>query len=384
MIKYIDVEKLLDFHTQSQPIISFYLNTDPSQHSPDQQRIAARNLIREAHQSAMAGSWELSVKEALTQDLNRLEKLLKEQLETGYPHQGLAAFFCHEADLWQIFDLPRPVPSSITLEFTPHIRPLTLILDEYHRFGVLLLDRRSAELYEVYIGEIVKLENAFVAPANGHLSLAVEHPGSGDRGISTHRDEAEMQKHFRRVADALFHLSHRRHWEYLVLGGQQAVLVQFENFLHPKLRERLVGRFAAEPGKIRQTRILEELTNIERRVEDETERRLVWQLVDAANSKGLAVLGLNKVLKALRQGAVHMLYVEDGWRTSGVLCRECGYIDLKGELCPVCNRKTDPVGDVVDDAIEIALRTGSMIEHVNPTAGLADQGHIGAVLRFRV
>ncbi len=384
MITYPDVEDLLDFRSKGQPIVSFYLNTDRSRYSLDQQRVTCRNLLREGRRNMESGPWSESAKAHLSEDLNRVEKFLDQVLEPTFSPRGLTIFACHEAGLWRVFHLPRPVPSGLMLELTPHIRPLTLILDEYHRFGVLILDRRAAELHEVYIGEIIKLEEAFAATTHAVLlSTAVEHPGSADRGISTHRSDEEMQKHFRRVADITFHQFHRRHYEYLVLGGQQPLLVQFENFLHPSLQERLVGRFPAEPGKARPAKILEEVSSIERKVEIETEKLLVRQLIDSAKSRGLALLGLDKVLSALRVGAVHMLFVEDGWHKPGVLCRNCGFLGLQGNNCPGCGSQIDQVHDVVDDVIESALKTGSIIEHVNPMAGLGDQGHIGAILRFK-
>ncbi|RJP76940.1 MAG: hypothetical protein C4524_09335 [Candidatus Zixiibacteriota bacterium] len=384
MITFLDVEDLLDLRSGGQPVVSFYLNTDRSRHTLDQQRVQARNLLREGRKSAEAGPWDETVKAGLLADLDHLDRYLNDLLEPTFPHRGLAVFACQAIQLWRVFNLPRPVPSGVYLEMAPHIRPLTLIMDEYHRFGVLLLDRRTAELYEVYMGEILKLEEAFPASAPpAPVSLAVEHPGSGDRGMS-HRGEEETQRHFRHVADALFHRYHRRHYEYLVLGGQQSLLTQFESFLHPTLKERVVGRLAGEPGKTRPARILEETAEIERRVESENERRMVRQLADTAMGRGLAVMGLHPVLEALHRGAVHILLVEEGWHQSGVICRQCGWVGIEGESCPDCRAATEAVGDMADDVIEAALRTGSMIEHVHPTSGLGDHGHIGAFLRFKV
>jgi len=386
MITYPDIEDLLDFRSLKQPIISIYLNTDRSRFTLDQQRATVRNLLREGRRSAETGPWDEAVRTAVLGDLERLEKYFNDELEPTLQHRSLAVFSCREANLWRVFGLPRPVPSNLMLENTPHIRPLTLILDEYHRFGVLLLDRNQAELYEVYIGEILKLEQAFELPGAADLSLhpsPIESPGSRDRGMS-HRSEEEMQKHFRRVADILLHQFHRRHCEYIILGGQQQILVQFENFLHPTLQERLAGRFSAEPGKMRTSKILEEVGAIERKVETETEKRMVEQLLNSARSRGLAVLGLDDVLSALEMGAVHLLFVEEDWRRPGVLCRNCGFLGLTDNKCPGCGQEPIHVSDMVEEVIESAIRTGSIIEHVNSQAGLADHGHIGAILRFKV
>lgn len=193
-----------------------------------------------------------------------------------------------------------------------------------------------------------------------------------------------MQKNFRHIADILFHQFHRRHYEYLVLGGKQQLLAQFENYLHPRLKEHVAGYFPAEPFKIRPAAILDAVAAIEKKMEADNDRRLVKQLVDAANAQGLAVLGLADVLRALPQGAVHQLVVETGWHRAGLICRQCDFLTLHGEACPSCGQPLDRSRDIVDDAIEAAIRTGSIIEHVDSASGIAENGHVGAILRFRI
>jgi peptide chain release factor subunit 1 len=384
MITYPDLEDLLDFRSQKQPILSFYLNTDRSRFSLDQSQVTARNLLRDGRQAVEKGSWSGKIREFLLSDLGRLEKYIQDDLGPGFPHRALAMFACTEAGLWRVFGLPQPVPSGLMMEPTPHIRRLTLILDQYHRFGVTILDSRGAELFEVYIGEIIRIENAFEpsGPASA-FSTAVEHPGSADRGMSR-RGEEETQKNFRRIADILFHQFHRRHYEYLVLGGKQQLLAQFENYLHPRLKERVAGYFPAEPFKTRPAAILDAVAAIEKKMETENDRQLVKQLVDMANAQGLAVLGLADVLRALQQGAVHQLVVETGWHKAGMICRPCDFLTLHGEACPSCGQPLNRASDIVDEAIEAAIRTGSIIEHVDSASGMDENGHVGAILRFRI
>jgi peptide chain release factor subunit 1 len=382
MITYLNIEDLLDFSAKKQPIISFYLNVDGALLSHDQQKVVAKNLLREGRKSLEANTYDTEVRSLLQTDLDRIDKYLTDELAPGLNYRGLAIFACSEAGLWRVFSLPRPVPSSLFIENSPHVRPLTLILDEYHRYGVLLIDKAQAELYDVYIGEIVKVENAFTPTAKG--VVPVEGPGSADRGQSRHVEE-EFQKHFRHAADVLFHQFHRRHYEYVVLGGQQQLLVQFENYLHPTLMENVVGRFAAEPGKTRTAKILDEVSAIERKVEIAEEKVLVKKMVNTALGRGLAVLGIDSVLTALQVGAVHMLVVEDGWHTQGSICRNCGFFGVALETCPGCKKEMTQATDMVDEVILSAIKTGSLIEHVNPQeAGLAEHGHIGAILRFHI
>jgi peptide subunit release factor 1 (eRF1) len=119
-------------------------------------------------------------------------------------------------------------------------------------------------------------------------------------------------------------------------------------------------------------------------VESKTEKKAIEQLVNSAHGRGMAVLGLEESLTALQMGAVHILYVQDGWHAPGVLCRNCGLFGIEKEICPGCGSKTTQVADMVDEVIETAIKTGSIIEHVHPDSGLEKHGRIGAVLRFKV
>ena len=83
-------------------------------------------------------------------------------------------------------------------------------------------------------------------------------------------------------------------------------------------------------------------------------------------------------------GAVHILVVQEDWHTPGVICRNCGLFGLNRDNCPGCGSEMTQVADMVDEVIEAAVRTGSIIEHVQPQAGLEEHGKIGAVLRFKV
>jgi peptide chain release factor subunit 1 len=75
--------------------------------------------------------------------------------ETEYDDtgRGLAIFTAQEHGLWRIFRLPVPTRPADDRRSTVSTTLLTLI-DEFERYMILLVDKQTARLFVVYLGEI--------------------------------------------------------------------------------------------------------------------------------------------------------------------------------------------------------------------------------------
>ena len=112
-----------------------------------------------------------------------------------------------------------------------------------------------------------------------------------------------------------------------------------------------------------------------------SERNLVHEMNEAVGG-GWAVNGMTATLRALARGQARALLVHADAGEPGFRCSASGRLalterDCRGEGEPI------PVLDVVDDAIEEALRQGVGVNVVyEPEARDAIDG-LGALLRFR-
>jgi peptide subunit release factor 1 (eRF1) len=122
---------------------------------------------------------------------------------------------------------------------------------------------------------------------------------------------------------------------------------------------------------------------IEDQVEWEREKRLAEELVHKAGAGSLAVSGVGATLSALVRGEALTLLVEDGFEMPGFVCYSCHYTNLGEGHCPECRKPLEPCPDIVDEAIELALRKNCQIEHVRGPTALRDAGRMGAILRFQ-
>ncbi len=382
MITYHQIEQLFELKPGKEPVVSFYLNSDLRQSTVEQQKIVAKNLISERIKELSSKDLDPSVKKLIKADLERVLKFVEDELTGGHSYRGLVVFCSGPLDFWQIYRLPRSVKDAAIVDYKPYIRPLTVILDEYHRFAVLLVDREKAQLYEFYMGEIMEHEHVF-DEVPGKVRIAGWY-GLEERRIERHIED-HVHRHYKRVAEILFRHFKKHHFDYLILGGHEAELPVFENHLHPYLRERIAGRFHVDETYLRKDKpkIKEQVLSIEEQFERNHELKLVEEVLQKARSQDLGVLGLKPTLEALRLGAVHTLLIDDDWTTRGVVCNQCGYLGTEGKNCPICHAALTEKEDIVEEAIELAAQQNAYIEHIYADSPLSQEGHIGALLRFR-
>ena len=68
--------------------------------------------------------------------------------------RGIGIFACQHAALYEEIVVPRRVRDRAVVDATPYLRPLFAVLDESHRYCVVVVDREQAWIYEFYMGEL--------------------------------------------------------------------------------------------------------------------------------------------------------------------------------------------------------------------------------------
>lgn len=379
MITRAQVEGLLQFQNGEYLVTSCYLNLDRTKWPPQMLKIRVKDLLQSAQQELSAKAGGHPQRESLRGDFERIEEYVTQEIVTNH-HKGLAVFSCSAQKFWQAYGLPRMSRNILIADLAPYIRPLAAILAEYHRYGVVLVDRVMGQVFEVYMGEIVERTDVVA-----EVPRRVKEGGLGgrdERNIERHHEQA-VHQHFRRLADQTFNVFRGDKFDYLVLGGHRELLREFKQHLHPYLKERWAGDFHAEPCKTSPADVLARTLDIEDQVEWAHEKRMAEELVHKAGAGRLAVSGVGATLGALTRGEAQTLLVEDGFEMPGFVCYGCHYAILSEGDCPHCHKPLEPCPDIVDEAIELALKKNCQIEHVRGPTALRDAGRMGAILRFQ-
>ncbi|MGB8953497.1 MAG: hypothetical protein WCC06_12625 [Candidatus Aminicenantales bacterium] len=372
------LENLTRFKGEDFLTTSFFLDTDKSRLSKKEIFLSLKNILHISRNRLERMEISKEKKESLRQDLEKINAYCSQNL-TSSRSSGVAVFSCHGKKFWQVFSLPQPPRNRILFDHNPYIRPLSAILDEYHHILSFLIDRREARWYEIYMGEISPL---------GSLSSDVPSKvrEGGFEGYESKRIErhveAHLHDHFKKAAQRAFDLFKNNQFHWLFLGCHEKYYSDFEPLLHTYLKSRLKGRLKAKPGDP-EDKILKECMELERQLKKEGEEDVVQRLVSELERGGLACSGIKDCLRSLNRAEVQTLVVTLNFSSPGQICPHCRLLYLNDLRCLSCQRKTEPVLDVIDEAIELAMNKNCEVKHISPPSRLNRYGKIGALLRYK-
>lgn len=366
--------QLKEFRSEHYPVLSLYLDVTPPERQGRKHLAKLKSLVTEAQERLAANRPEQVT--AFEAEAAHLQAWL----EHGYDGtgQGLAVFSSREHGLWRAFRLPVPVRDRLLVEQSPYIRPLVGLADEYERYAVLLVDKRAARLFVVYLGEIEEYAE--------FMDQIPPRPRAGKWAAQRYqrRHDVHVLWHVKKAVELLERFFVAKACDWLVIGGTTEPLAQLRTQLPPALQDRLAGEISVSLSA-ETNEVLAQLLEIEQETERRVEAERVEELITATCKGGPAVLAVEDTLMSLTEGRVMVLIVEAGYTAPGFECRNCRFLTtVEHPSCPVCGASMGPVVDVVEGAVERALDQQAQIEVVRgeERVRLAEHGHIGALLRY--
>jgi peptide chain release factor subunit 1 len=359
-------------------VLSLFLNLDPREFAtPPARSTEVRSLLDRAGRLVRDDAEQLTheQKESLKRDLDRVAAELGNGAGTKGAH-GLAIFSCSAAGLFEMLRLSEPVDHEPVISDAPYLAPLSSI-GEAAAWCVVLVNRRTARLF---CGSRESLEEvALVDDATRN-----RHDQGGWSQANYQRSvDKDVQDHLKHVAEVVFLRMKSNMPEGVLVGGPQETLSDFESTLHPYLRERLAGRIDVDventsPEDVRRT-AAERIDAFAR----DREGKALSRLAELFGSNGRAASGLADVLTAVHEQRVEALLVDRGYTAPGVCCPQCGFLGGEGiSECPADGTPVERRDDVVEAAIERAIKQSADVHVLRDRPELASHGHIAAILRF--
>ncbi len=362
-------------------VVTCYQKLEPRDRSRGKYLIKLKNRVKEVVQALPRLGLDRAAQEEVARDLDRIQSSLR--TPGNLPSaRGIALFACEPIGLFEAVPLPFVYRSRLAVDTTPLVRELASVEDEFGRLLTVVLDRTAARFFEVTAYEAVELPGLRADSTRGKRFRG-EPDGSSMWGERTYnnRIRTEKQRHYEAVARELFAIDRKRPAHGIVLAGTGPDAAAVEPFLHSYLVERVLGTARINPKEATPARVHEATLEVREAWERDEERNLVREMQEALGS-GWSVNGMTPTLRALSRGQVRALLVHADAGEPGFRCSESGRLalterDCRGEGDPI------PVLDVVDDAIEEALRQGVDVNVVyEPEARDAIEGLAG-LLRFR-
>ncbi len=375
------LQRLAGVNAGKHRVVTCYLKLEPRDRSRGKYLIKLKNRVREVVQALPRLGLDRAAQEQVEKDLERIQTYLRSP--SNLPStQGIALFACGPVGLFEAIPLPFVYRSRIAVDTSPLVRELASVEDEFGRVLTVVLDRTAARFFEVTAYQAVELPSLRADSTRGKRFRGDTDgpPGWGEHTYNN-RIREEKQRHHEAIARELFAIDRRHPAHGIVLAGTGTEAAAVEPFLHNYLVERVIGTAKLNPKDASPALVHQATLAVREAWERDSERALVHEMQEALGS-GWSVNGMTPTLRALSRGQVRALLVHADAGAPGFRCADTGRLtiaerDCRGEGEPL------PVLDVVDDAIEEALRQGVDVNVVyEPEAREAIEGLAG-LLRFR-
>jgi hypothetical protein len=357
--------------------VSFYFQpAPPSNKSHREQAILAKDLVRQALREVEKNGKNGSSRT----DLQRILDLAGEW--QGNRTRAKAVFACGSRNIWREVDLPPQLAKTqLFVNRRFHLKELAVLLGGQPRLWVAFVDRHRARFFAQHLDEVKEQEALFrTLPRRGRGDgFAGYDAGHAERSVND-----EVLHHFKNVAEFLKAGLERGAFDRLLIGCQDIYWNEFEGHLHPYVKKRLLGRFAAEVGGATDGQVRDQGQRMVKESLARHRHDQLGEVLSQARSNGRGVTGLRRVLRSLEMNEVQVLLIAENYSAHAVECTSCGHLDAHMvRYCPVCGRRTQELEDVCEAIVPAAIRRDVELVYVKGDPEFDRVGSIAALLRFR-
>lgn len=361
------------------PIVSCYLKLEPRDRARSRYLVKYKNRQKEIEKSLDRLYPERAQREGIRRDLD----LIREYLSTPAhlpATQGVAIFVSGAQKLFEVLPLPRVHRSRLAVDFTPLVRELAALEDEVGRLLTVVVDRNGARLFEVSAFDAREVATVKAESTRGGRFHGGQDAGKGEHAFHQ-RLKQERQRHLDLVARAIFERHQRNPVHGLVIAGPGPEAAAIEPYLHPYLAERLLGAAHLNPRDATPGLVHAATVAVREAYRRAAEHDLVHDLEEAEGA-GWGINSTSDTLLALAKGQVRTLLVAEELSLPGYRFSVSGRLALSNEDSRG-EGQAIPVIDVVDDAIEEALRQRVTVEVLAEEQSRARVPGLAALFRFK-
>lgn len=400
------LERLSQFRPEGYYITTLYLRLFPEDRQDNKYLRVYKDLVKKKEQDLESLNLDKEVRQSVEEDIKKIQEFLSDP-ENLKGCRGIAVFSCSKHKVFEYVKLPYVYRNRLAFSPDPLVREIAAIDEEFGRVAVLLVDRKHVRYFLMDITGIAEnldfIEpvttrahrfhsgGAFLKGAEGTFQYRMPARGAApnvvQHGVGEWRFHTRLREEWHRIlklaSDAIFEEWKRLYFDKLIVGGFiEEGLREIENFLHPYVKERLVGYIEINPSEATEHEVREKALDMLWQKDREQEKEIIQELNELIG-QGLAVNGTSKVLEMLAIGNVRTLIIPEDFEKPGYLCPKSHLAFLKPE-CPMLDEEALPISDVVDEALEEALDQRATVEVIVDKELQKKVDGLAAFLRFRV
>lgn len=374
MISKIDLERILTRAPSERPVISLFLDMSVNQNNKRSWDV----FLNQKRAQLAETEPELLARDSYAVDalIGRIRGWLGSDFQEA--NRGVVIYAEVGGDYFEAMQFPVPVQNRMVVGDRPVVGPLAQVLESYHHYGVILLDREHVRILSVYLGSLLDEfeRHGDPLPVPSHVKA-----GGYSQSRLQRRKAEEMRHFFKEFAAEVEDFVDRYRPQDIVLLGTEENTAKFREFLPDSLLQKVVhtgNMWVDEPA----AGVMEKLEPLLRADVERHNREVVEQLKDRVAHDYLATAGFQGTLTALQEGKVDTLVLAQDHRQDGVRCGQCGFVFAR-ELtaCPYDGSSTLERVDVVEEMVRMAEGQGVQIAFA-AAAEVQELKGAGALLRF--
>jgi peptide chain release factor subunit 1 len=360
-------------------VVSCYQKLEPGDRAGEKYRIKLKNRLRLAAERLDILGFSRADREAVVRELDGIESFFRHpsNLAGG---RGIAVFAAE--GFFRAVALPYVLKSRVMVDRTPVVGELVALTEAGSRLLAAVADRRSARFFDIGLEGVTELDGITALDTTRGRRFHAERrasPGVGEYHFHN-RIRTERHRHLAFVAEAAAAHLRSKPYDGLVIGGIGVDASALLPHLNPALRARVLGVLRLAPRTASATEIRDRAIELLADAALRASADAVAELVSLRGT-GWTTESVEPTLRALARGQVRTLIVDADAAVPGFRCAESGRLTE----VPSSGRgegDTLPIADLLDDAIEDALRQRSRVAVVRgEEARRFDR--LAAVLRFR-
>jgi hypothetical protein len=317
-------------------------------------------------------------KRLLQADLEHVLDLLR--YEVTPRTQGLAVYADGTGGFYESIELPLRLVNRLTIEPSPHVRPVAHALSLLEPFLLAKVSRDESSLYVVDEWGVAS-EDDLTGPwlrssdrETGEVSIKQYYAAA--------RQDTLVDLHFKEVGGSLAKLLEASGARRIALCAQHDIASAFRRTLPAAVAAAVVAEMphdaAASVGQL--------VVRARQAVGEARHQEIValaGRIKEGLGKGGHGTSGFVDVLGALERGQVQTLLVDRDYRTPGWRCEKCAWVGLIAvDPCPVCGAATTPVMDAVGELVRLAILQNGELEVGEGIPLLDELGGVAGLLRY--